>query len=74
MFFRMAPERWSETTAGAVLVICGAAVASVLTAAAAYHLFENPLHRWLVKRLDVWVGGYERGSAEATQDCLPVVR
>ncbi|EEQ94710.1 acyltransferase family protein [Brucella sp. ZJ1_1] len=74
MFFRMAPERWNETTAGAVLVICGAAVASVLTAAAAYHLFENPLHRWLVKRLDVWVGGYGRGSAEATQGCLPVVR
>src|SRR5690606_13843657 len=52
MFFRMAPERWSETTAGAVLTICGAAVASVLTAAAAYHLFENPLHRRLVKSID----------------------
>lgn len=74
LFFRIAPERWSETTAGAVLVICGAAVASVLIAAAAYHLFENPLHRWLVKRIDTWLGRYERGSAETTQGCLPVVR
>lgn len=74
MFFRMAPERWSETTAGAVLTICGAAVASVLIAAAAYHLFENPLHRRLVKRIDAWLARYERGSAEITQGGLPVVR
>jgi len=74
MSFRMAPERWSETTAGAVLTISGAAVASVLTAAAAYHLFENPLHRGLVKRIDAWLARYERGSAEATQGRLPVVR
>jgi len=74
MFFRMAPDRWSETTAGAVLTICGAAVASVLTAAAAYHLFENPLHRRLVKRIDAWLARYERGSAEATPSRMPVVR
>ena len=74
MFFRMAPDRWSETTAGAVLTICGAAVASVLIAAAAYHLFENPLHRRLVKRIDAWLARYERGSAEITQGGLPVVR
>ncbi|MEN5247510.1 acyltransferase family protein [Brucella pseudintermedia] len=74
MFFRMAPERWSETTAGAVLTICGAAVASVLTAAAAYHLFENPLHRRLVKSIDAWLARYERGSAEITPSRMPVVR
>ncbi len=74
MFFRMAPDRWSETTAGAVLTICGAAVASVLTAAAAYHLFENPLHRRLVKRIDAWLARYERGSAEITPSRMPVVR
>ncbi len=76
LFFRIVPERWSETTAGAVLVIGGAAVASVLTAAAAYHLFENPLHRWLVKRIDGWVGRSQgmSGPAESTQGGLPVSR
>lgn len=74
IFFKLTADRWGGTTAGAVLVICGAAVASVLIAAATYHLFENPLHRWLVKRIDTWLGRYERGSAETTQGCLPVVR
>ncbi|PQA72561.1 acyltransferase family protein [Brucella oryzae] len=62
MFFRIVPERWSETTTGAVLIMSGAALASVLTAIAAYHLFENPVQRWLVKKIDAWIGRPEGSS------------
>ncbi|MCH4541217.1 acyltransferase [Ochrobactrum sp. POC9] len=76
MFFRIVPERWGETTTGAVLIIGGAALASVVTAVAAYHLFENPVHRWLVLRIDLWAGRFESPGefSEAARDSLHVSR
>lgn len=62
VFFKAAPERWGEATAGAVPLIAAGVLASVLTAIASYHLFENPVHRWLVKRIDAWVSRSEGSS------------
>ncbi|MEJ5018153.1 acyltransferase [Ochrobactrum vermis] len=59
MFFRATPDQWGETTAGAVMLIAGGVFASLLTAIAAYHLFENPVHRWLVTRIDRWLSRQE---------------
>lgn len=58
-FFKATPEQWGETTAGALMLIGAGAFASVLTAIAAYHLFENPVHRWLVTRIDQWLNREE---------------
>lgn len=76
MFFRMTPERWEETTAGAVMLLTGAVLASLMTAIAAYHLFENPVQRWLVQRIDAWAGRFEGPGefSEAARDRLPVSR
>ena len=76
VFFKAAPERWGEATAGAVLLIAAGVLASVLTAIASYHLFENPVHRWLVKRIDAWVSRSEgsSGFSGSTRDGLPVSR
>ncbi len=72
----MTPERWEETTAGAVMLLAGAVLASLMTAIAAYHLFENPVQRWLVQRIDAWVGRFEGPGefSEAARDSLPVSR
>jgi peptidoglycan/LPS O-acetylase OafA/YrhL len=31
-----------------------AVLASIVTAVVAWHLFENPVHRWAVRRIDMW--------------------
>jgi len=55
VFFNALPQHWGETTMGAILLIGGGVVASVFAAIVAWHLFENPLNRWFVIRINAWV-------------------
>lgn len=55
VFFNAVPQHWGETTMGAILLIGGGVLASLLAAIVAWHLFENPINRWLVMRIDAWV-------------------
>jgi len=55
VFFNALPQHWGETTIGAVLLIAGGVAASVIIAFIAWHIFENPINRWLVIRINRWV-------------------
>lgn len=67
VFFNAVPQHWSETTMGGVLLIGGGVLVSLLTAMAAWHLFENPINRWLVTRINAW----ENRENEAAKLTLP---
>ncbi len=64
-FFNAFPANWGETTMGALLLIAGCTLVSVVTAAVAWHLYENPLNRWLVARIDIWLNDSITTTVEA---------
>jgi len=57
-FFKIAfgilPENAGQSTFGALFLICSCTLVSVLVAIVVWHLFENPVHRWAVQRIDMW--------------------
>ena len=54
VFFKLVPGSWGETTFSAIVLMSMAVLASIVTAIVAWHLFENPVHRWAVRRFDLW--------------------
>ena len=56
-FFNALPVGWADTTMGALLLIAGCTLVTVVIAAVAWYLYENPLNRWLVARIDAWLNG-----------------
>lgn len=55
VFFNAVPQHWGDTTLGAVLLILGGVLTSVFAAIAAWHVYENPVHRWLVTHINAWM-------------------
>lgn len=55
IFFNALPQHWGDTTIGAVMLIAGGVIASVVAAFIAWHIFENPINRWLVNRINRWL-------------------
>jgi len=54
VFFKLVPGSWGQTTISAIVLMSLAVLASIVTAVVAWHLFENPVHRWAVRRIDMW--------------------
>ena len=55
IFFNALPQHWGDTTIGALMLIVGGVTASVVAAFIAWHIFENPINRWLVNRINRWL-------------------
>jgi len=53
--FAILPAEAAQSGFSALLLISGCTLISVLVAIAAWHLFENPIHRWAVRRIDLWM-------------------
>ncbi|GGA91318.1 acyltransferase [Brucella endophytica] len=66
VFFNMLPETWGKSVAGALLLISAGVLLSVLAAVVAWRLFENPVHRWLVGRIDAWAARRSDAKPELT--------
>jgi len=54
IFFKMLPGSWGQTTFSAIVLISMGVLVSIAAAIVAWHMFENPVHRWAVRRIDMW--------------------
>ncbi|PYE88972.1 acyltransferase family protein [Phyllobacterium leguminum] len=54
LFFNALPATWGRSVASALLLASAGVLVSVFVAAIAWRLFENPVHRWLIGRIDAW--------------------
>lgn len=53
--FAILPAGVEQSGFSALLLISGCTLITVLVAIAVWHLFENPVHLWAVRRIDLWV-------------------
>ena len=54
-FFNALPSSWGHGVAGALLLIATGVAVSVLVAAISWKVFESPVNRWLVARIEAWL-------------------
>ncbi|MFD1198233.1 acyltransferase family protein [Brucella gallinifaecis] len=72
VFFNAVPQHWGDTTTGAILLIGGGALLSLLAAIVAWHLYENPVNNWLVTRINRWMSQENETAVQPLQKEMPI--